>query len=332
MRIRIALLLALTSPPALAARNVVLFVGDGMGQAQVTAARVKHGPTVFDEFPHTAIVKTSAADRLVPDSAAAATAFATGVKVSNGVLSFDGAPIPTIAEIARKSGRSVGLVTTAEIVDAIPAAFYAHVKSRRDYAAIATQLLASGFDLALGGGARHFDLSRLRSESKWNLVTTGADLGSARLPLLGLFAPELLAPRAQAPAGEPSLAEMALRAVELLSKNPKGFFLLVENEQIDERLHSIETAAAIDEVKVLSDAVRALLPKLDLTRTLLLAVGDHETGGLAVLGESAFVQGGGTEHTTADVTLFANGATAERVHGTIDNTELFRILTRAMGL
>lgn len=164
-----SLVLSLPGAGALAdpvAKNGILFIGDGMGPAQVTAARIysanaRDGRLVLDSFPHTAIVRTWASDHMVADSAAAGTSLATGVKTYNGAIGVappaepGGEPIAieTILEKAKKAGKSVGVVSTTTVTHATPACFFAHVKSRGDVGEIAAQLVDEDtVDLAFGGG------------------------------------------------------------------------------------------------------------------------------------------------------------------------------------
>ncbi|MDP9363554.1 MAG: alkaline phosphatase [Chloroflexota bacterium] len=147
------------------ARNVILLVGDGMGQAhrlggQLLAAG-RNGRLAMDRLPVAGLMGTTSADpaHFVTDSAAAATALATGVKTSNGAIAIDldGRPLPTILELAKRAGKATGLVTTCQVTDATPAAFAAHVPHRSDQSEVARQYLeATGVDVVLGGGAAYW--------------------------------------------------------------------------------------------------------------------------------------------------------------------------------
>src|SRR4051812_18959347 len=143
------------------AKNVILFIGDGMGPVQRRVARLSNGTRdhglVMERLPVTGLVHTGCADPLadVTDSAAAATALATGVKTVNGAIGMDpaGTAVPTILELAKAAGKATGLVTTCQVTDATPAAFGAHVPDRRDQSEIARQFIEeSSVDVILGGG------------------------------------------------------------------------------------------------------------------------------------------------------------------------------------
>src|SRR5262245_60136045 len=172
-------------------RSAVLFIGDGMGPAYVTLARVAHagssGRLRIDTLPYTALTRTHSSDAVVTDSAAAATAMACGRKVPNGVLcedetavyaKKDGVRLESIAVWARKRGLRVGLVTTTTVTHATPAAFYAQQRDREDEPEIAGQAIASGFDLILGGGRRYFpeELRARGTKEGWVFVETAAAL------------------------------------------------------------------------------------------------------------------------------------------------------------
>ena len=130
------------SPPP---RNVIVLIGDGMGVSQITLTRLLHGRLALEDFPVTGLVRTDSADAWVTDSAAAATAIATGRKTNNFAVGMDaeGKPLRTILESARGRGLATGLVTTSRITHATPASFAAHVDSRQKEGEIAKQYLAS---------------------------------------------------------------------------------------------------------------------------------------------------------------------------------------------
>jgi alkaline phosphatase len=178
------------------AKNVILMIGDGMGSAELTAARweradgnpAAYSPTslAMDRLDYSGRVTTLAADAPVTDSAAAISAIMTGVKTNRGVIGLDattvkgasdGARVQNIAEMAMARGCATGVITTSRITDATPAGTYAHVNDRDDEILIADQLLSSGIDVALGGGYRSFIDSA--SEDPWGKEgrrTDGQDL------------------------------------------------------------------------------------------------------------------------------------------------------------
>lgn len=307
------LLLSLALPAAAArARNVILLIGDGMGPAQVALAemygREVHGRGLrmleAADRGRLGLSLTSSADSLVTDSAAAATAIATGHKTNNGAISQDpqGKRLPTILELARDKGLSTGLVVTCTITHATPACFAAHVPNRASEADIAVQMATAGVDVLLGGGLGFFrpkalggarsdgrDLLENMRQSGYAVVRTRQELSDCPARrVLGLFADGYLAPafvRQSQDPGQPRLAEMTGRAIDTLSRARKGFFLMVEGSQIDSRCHGNDAAGALHEVLEFDEAVGVALDFARRHRdTLVIITGDHETGGLVVTG------------------------------------------------
>ncbi len=327
------------------ARNVILFVGDGMGIATVTAARILEGQRrgepgeenrlAFEELPFVAFSKTYNTDAQVSDSASTMTAMVAGVKTQTGVLGVDerirrgdhtsveAARVRTILEEAEARGLATGVVTTTTVTHATPAGCYAHVpfrfweddsrmssEARADgFPDIARQLVefgvGDGLEVALGGGRRHFrpggeadpedprqpggrldgrDLTREWVEARdgaayvWNRDQFEAiDLATTR-HLLGLFEPSDMnweTDRAADEAGEPSLAEMTGLAIDLLSRDEDGFFLMVEGGRIDHGHHAGNAERALTDTIAFSDAVRVALAKTDPSETLIVVTADH---------------------------------------------------------
>lgn len=312
------------SPPSL-----VLVVGDGTGWQQwglLLAARRAAGETAPSAFERmaaagvTGAITTFAADSLVADSAAGATALACGARCGNGGVGVDaeGRPARSLFEEAGERGQWTGAVTTTALPDATPAAFTAHAKSRRLLPAIAAEQSARrDLRVLLGGGTQFFvprtaacsaagplgrgiadgpsrrgddrDLVKEMRERGFAVATDRASLlaGPAPERLLGLFAPWNLpyAVDRDAPgeAEAPSLPEMTARALEVLAKGPKGFLLLVEAGRVDHACHHNDAGAALAEMAELDATLDLLLRFREGRRDLLLVLtADHETGGLSV--------------------------------------------------
>ncbi len=298
------------------AENIILMVPDGMGLADVTAARLsKYGknplPLSFETLDQIGYQRTGSAGSVVTDSAAAASAWACGEKFANGEICHhgDGRPYrPSILELARKSGRATGLVATDAITDATPAAFGAHVPLRRCEHEIARQYLEnSQVNVLLGGGKASFtakepdpcgtagNFLRLAKERGYRTVhdRNGMEKAVAEgaTKLLGLFSDRALTPEyLRSPGtGEPRLPEMTASALKVLEKNPKGFFLLVEGSLVDKANHSNNFPYQVGEVLAFDETVatvRAWINRDSKRRgeTLLIVVPDHETGGFAITG------------------------------------------------
>lgn len=313
------------------ARNVILFIGDGMGQAHRFAGQLlsagRDGKLAMDRLAVLGQMGTMSADpqSFVTDSAAAATAIATGVKTVNGAVSIDpeGRERLTILELARSSGRAVGLVTTCQLTDATPAAFAAHVPHRVDQSEIARQYIERNHvDVLFGGGAAHwFPAGSCLPESlsadglaggigtQGNLVERATALGyefvsdapgleqslarrarGADGRLLGLFAAQEFFVQAAEGLGaiyDPpvSLADLTAAAINVLSQKPEGFFLMVEESAIDRMCHRNNAAVTLKGVLELDRAVQVALAFANRTpNTLVVVTADHECGGMAIAG------------------------------------------------
>jgi alkaline phosphatase len=289
------------------ARSVILLIGDGMGNAQRTAGRLysvgRDGQLAMDSLPVAGLARTWATDNVVPDSAAAGTALATGVKTRRESIGVDaaGGSATTILEMAKQAGKSTGLVTNVQLADATPASFAAHNIERRDYLAIALDMFSHNVDVLLGGGEDYFlpkgtagcfpddgdrtDGRNLIDEamaSGYKHVCSAADLSavdpSATDKLLGTFADyEMARPFT------PSLADMTDKALAILDKNSSGFFLMVEGGQIDLAAHANNAVGMLGDVAGFDAAVKvALQYQTQHPETLVIVTADHATGGLAI--------------------------------------------------
>ena len=343
-------------------KSVILMIGDGMGAEHRQAAQYANvgflEPLVMDNLPVRGELMTSSADKTITDSAASATAMATGFKTNNKVIGLD--PnlnfIPTILEQAQVLGKSVGLITTTHLAHATPAGFGAHVDSRYNYEEIAEQLSAAGVDVLFGGGEDFFlppdlvgcypgpgvrkdgrNLISEMIERGYTYICDGAflaDLDPDSTPyLLGLFGDAgMIRPY------QPTLAEMTAAAIEILKKDPDGFFLMVEGGQIDWAAHDNHTENVIANTLALDEAVAVAKEYVDgAGDSLLIVTADHETGGMSVgllssgkLNEDGpfEILGGGTfyvnwttgGHTATNVPLTASGPLADQLAGVHDNT------------
>ncbi|MGB3681954.1 MAG: alkaline phosphatase [Rubrobacteraceae bacterium] len=346
----------------------------------------------MDSLPHTGFSSTSPVGSGTPvtDSAAGGTAIASGVKTRNGTVGVDaeGERVPTLLEQAKEVGKSAGLVTTSQVTDATPAAFGAHVESRYNQSEIARQYLeATKPDVILGGGedywypegdpGAHPDSSSEDSEEgsrgyKGDLVAkaeklgydyvTGAEgLDSADGPkLLGLFANAQMfvsGPEGEGAVYDPavSLPVMTRKAIEVLSENEEGFFLLVEEEAIDEMSHANNAKLTLKAGQQLDESVKVAKDYVESNPdTLLIVAADHETGGMSV---EALDQGSEKQqldpgedgpfpvadseiqfsidwttgdHTAGNVPITAEGPGADRVEGVYENTHLYEAIKESL--
>ena len=338
--------MALAASQALAAgeaKNVILFIGDGMGPVTVTASRIfkygEAGKLAMDTLPRTARIRTYALDAQTPDSAPTMAAYMTGVKMRNEVLSMDGntlavrpspdttvtpnvgnavnncpatgngAAVPTLLEQAIAKGKASGIVTTARLTHATPAATYAHACHRDAEYDISRQAVpgGAGFNTALGSGVdvlmggisyywRPFNATTntrgrpdgrdLVAELQGKGYTAVSDLASfnaapATGKLIGLFDQALAQGHMsyeldRDPAKEPSLSQMTTKAIDILSKNPNGYFLMVEGGRIDHALHGTNAKRALADTIAFDDAIKTALGKVDLSNTLVVVTADHD--------------------------------------------------------
>lgn len=327
--------------------NIILFIGDGMGTAQVSAAIAASDNTlVFEEFPYSGFLKTSSSDQYVTDSAAAGTAMASGVKTKNGMIGMspDSAAVASIMEYAKKNGLSTGLVSTSSITHATPASFIAHNSGRGNYEDIANDFMSGGIDVFIGGGADHFIKRADGRDLTVGLKSMGYDVvfsldamkNSRSGKLAALLAPVHLARPDSGRAG--MLEQMTAKAISSLSKNKKGFVLMVEASQIDWAGHANDLIWSTSEVLDLSYALMVAFDYAKkMENTLVVATADHETGGLSLIGldeNSSAVKGnyGTIGHSATMVPLFSYGPGAENFSGIHENTFIFEEFMRLLKL
>ncbi len=297
---------ALVSATSMAggAKYVFLFIGDGFSVPQRMVAEefsreIGRGDMACNHLPFHATTRTCSATSLVTDSAAAATSMACGCKTYNGALGLDkdGKRVDSVAELAHRKGRKVGIVSTCFVTHATPAAFYAHRKNRGLLYQVGLDLLASGFDYFAGGGfggkskdskdpEYRGDLYALAAEAGYRVVTNKAPF-MALAPGCGkvLFAAcdEHLPQSIDSDGSFPTLAEMTAKGIELLD-GPDGFFMMVEGGRIDPAGHANDAATNLRDVLAFDDAVRVAKAFMDRhpADTLVVTTGDHETGGMAM--------------------------------------------------
>lgn len=329
---------ALTGPAA-PIRNVILCIGDGMGPGQVDAARCFAGTNLFFEsFPYQTRMTTFSAEGALTDSAAAATAIATGHKVYDGVLSLampgDGSELETLLEACQKLGKATGLVTTSYITDATPAAFAAHVASRYSHAQIAYDYLNRTRPEVLLGGGEDLGADEA-SAAGYTVVTDAAALAAVSVAgqprVCGLFGPSTLPYVYDGLGVFPSLLDMTRKALDLLENDPDGFFLMVEGGLIDHACHINDLERSVFETLAFDAAVKSVAEWAQgRGDTLVLVMADHETGGLSVLADNGAgnfpeVLWSTTGHTDTPVALYGWGVNAGLVTQTVDNVQVHAI-------
>ena len=300
-----------SAPAAPAPRNLILMIADGFGPASATLAREVAGRPLALDAHLVGAISTFAADTLVTDSAASATALASGVKTNNGMVGElpDGTAVRTVLEEAEAHGLATGLVTTSRLSHATPACFAAHVPSRGMEQEIAAQMLAQGIEVLLGGGRATFlprgdgglrgdgrDLLAEAGAAGYQVVVDPAGLAAAGPGrVLGLFNDSHMEFEIDRDAqAEPSLAAMTARALELLADDPDGFLLVVEGARIDHAAHANDAVSHLSDI-LAYDAAFAVAAAFaaESGDTLLVSTADHETGGLTLgrsIGHEAFYE------------------------------------------
>jgi len=317
-RLLVMLAALLLATGAQAAKNVIVMIPDGCAASLQTVARwYKGAPLAVDPLV-VGSVTTYMANSVVTDSAPAATAIASGYKSTDKFIgigpraedvlsvlptppeSLRYKPLATVLEGARLKGKATGVVATSNISHATPAGFYAHVHDRGLANDIMEHLVYQNVDVVLGGGRANLlpkalggartdgeDLLAVVKQRGYTVVenkTQLAALSSGRV--FGVFAADHMSPhidRAEFAPEQPSLAEMTAKAIELLSKDPDGFFLMVEGSQVDWAMHANDPIWAVTDFLAFDEAVQ-VARDFAATHgdTLLLAFPDHDTGGFSL--------------------------------------------------
>jgi alkaline phosphatase len=334
-------------------KNIILLIGDGMSFGQRELARLstagKNGKLNMERFPVTGIIKTNSANSLVTDSAAAATAMASGIKTDNGKIGMDpdGIKYMTVLETAKEKSMSTGLIATSSITHATPACFGAHVKNRDNETDIAKQLVENKINVLFGGGRKYFLpkkeggrrndginlIEQAQSKGYAYITTTKEMSGIDEHYVLGLFQEDEL----NTTPDEPALSELTEKALEILNRNATGFFLMVEGSQIDWASHEHNEKDTIKQTIDFDKAVKAAKDFAERDRqTLVIVTADHETGGLIVTARenSNTIELKWTSygHSAMPVPVFAFGPGAEVFTGVYDNTELAKKMAQLLGI
>lgn len=349
-----------------APKYIFMFIGDGMGKEHIALAEaaLENGaaggrPLSFTRFESRGAISTHSASSSKTDSAAAATALATGYKTNNGMLGLSpgGQKLTSVAALAKAAGKRVGILSTVSLNHATPAAYYAHVDSRSRNYDIGLALQASRFDYFAGGGLNEHaqqgkpDLYALAEQRGFTLVRDKQAILAAKpqaAPVLAIN-PELT-PNADMPYRADmtdkslTLADFVRKGCELLD-NENGFFMVVEGGKIDQAAHKNRAGRMVEELADFSEAVEAALAfaAAHPGQVLFVVTADHETGGLTRVkpgegkrtpirlpGVSAGSLGRGSaawawttgRHTPAMVDVYATGLGAWLFRGHYDNTDI----------
>ncbi|MDR1680004.1 MAG: alkaline phosphatase [Prevotellaceae bacterium] len=326
-------------------KNIILLIGDGMGIAQVYAGMVSSpAPLNIERMKTVGFSKTYSANDFTTDSSAGGTALACGVKTNNGMvgMSPDTVAVNSIMQIAKNNDLATGLVVSCNVTHATPASFVAHQPSRSMTEAIAADYLKSGIDVFIGGGRNDFEKRKdgrnLSEELRSKDYTVVHTLEAMNRVQSGKMA-ALLADNHPGKAAERDnlLVKGVYKSLELLSKNEKGFFLMVEGSQIDWAGHVNQSDYVVNEVLDFDKAVGVALDFADRNPgTLVVVVADHETGGLTLpkgdIAKRTFKAKFSTlKHTGVPVPIYSYGTGSEIFGGFMQNTGVFDRMLQSYG-
>lgn len=354
--------LAAATKPGKRAKNIIVFLADAGGLSTLSAASI-HGyddaqKLYVQSWPNIALSDTSTASNWVTDSAAGMTAIVTGVKTHNGVISQgpdavrgkqEGTPLKTILEYAEARGLSTGVLSNVSIADATPAACYAHASDRGRHGDIILQVFTprfgDGVDVVLGIGRKSIydqvaklgkNLDEIAATHKRPIYASLAAVPADNLRPIVLLDRDMNLPEA---------SQLALNA---LSRNKKGYFLMIEWDT-----HTDDPKRGLDNVVGFDKLIREIAAKVDLKNTLLLFTADHSFELRSVGGKRGdpILKGFdewkkthaaketvllpalrvGHSHTGEEVVVAAQGPGADQVRGFLPNTRLFQIMMNAYG-
>ncbi|MDR2046664.1 MAG: alkaline phosphatase [Clostridiales bacterium] len=322
------------------AQNVILLIGDGMGRRHVELGYF-FGYDAVKSMDYHGTVATRSVNFEPTDSAAAATAIASGTKVLNQSLNYDifGRALTNIGELSKNAGKKYGVAVTKNVTDATPAGFTAHNKNRADERGIALeQIRISRADVIFGLGRTYFEpyKDEIITSDRDYCVTYEELRASEKPSAIAVFDVDRIPEE-----GEFTLASIAMEAIRML-ENPNGFFLMVEGSKIDTYSHSNDMENMLRELRAFNAAVAVVLAYAAVTpNTTVIVTADHETGGLRLpanlapdlINDSLFTTG---NHTAADVDIFISGPGAaslvsQKIYK-IDNTDIFYIIRQLLDI
>lgn len=324
-------------------KNIILLIGDGMGVSQVFSGFSANNDQLYLQYaPYIGFQKTKSKNKYSTDSAAGGTAMACGIKTNNGVIGMDEnlKPVKSILELANENGKATGLVSASKITHATPASFIAHVESRRLYEDIATFFVTDQLDLFIGGGLDDFDkredtsslLPELKSKG-FKVITSQEELKKVEKgKIAGLLSSGHID---RYPKRGDFLPQSSNKALEILSQDEDGFFLMIEGSQIDWGGHDNDVGYVIEEMLDFDRTIGEVLKfAANDGHTLVIITGDHETGGMSIHHaepENGLVEGRFTtgSHSSLMIPVFAYGPGAEKFIGIYENTEIFQKMMNA---
>ncbi|MEK6878095.1 MAG: alkaline phosphatase [Nanoarchaeota archaeon] len=331
-------------------KNVILMIGDGMGKEHIRAAGMylngNSGTLSFESFPYQSEMTTHSADNAITDSAASGTAMATGVKVNNLVVSKripgNGEDLETILENQKDLGKSTGLITTDSIVGATPATFGAHTNSRFNFAEIFSDYLTGSKPNVLFGGGGSSVSTQQAIGAGYQTVTNAEELGALDINQTysaGMFGNGQMPYEYDGVGNLPHLSEMAIKSLEILSRNPLGYFAMIEGGNIDHAAHLNDIERDVYETVEFAKTVQQVydwhLERNLLDKTLIVVTADHETGGLRIIrnngkGNIPDVTWSTNWHTSTPVSVYGIGPRANLIEDVSDNTDIYELIKNSL--
>lgn len=325
-------------------KNVILLIGDGMGLAQIQAGlTANHGQLNMLQLKHIGLSQTRAANSDNTDSAAGATAMASGQKTNNRYIgmSVQGKPLVNLPDTLFGYGIKSGIISSGDITDATPAAFYAHNIERSSSTAIAADFLKGHVDVLIGSNQKSFfdnpdkELKDKLIKQNYQISTSLAELGNVKSGKSIVLLKDADTRPVKDGRGD-MLAQSLTQTIRLLSQNKKGFFIMAEGAQIDYGGHANDLPYVITELHDFDKAIAEAIKFADQDgETLVIITADHETGGLTLLDASTskgMVLGSFStnDHTSINVPVFAYGPGAKAFTGTYQNTMIFEKILKSL--
>ncbi|MCE7042509.1 alkaline phosphatase [Dyadobacter sp. CY312] len=323
-----------------AVKNIILLIGDGMGLAQIHAGLTGNaGKLNLAQFLNIGFSKTASSDNYITDSAAGATAFATGKKTRNRAIGVDSNLVASRSIIAdiQETGRKTALISSGDITDATPASFYAHRPERSMQDSIAKDYLSGKVDVLIGGGYAHFQ----KTGTDQKLKDVGVQVSNQWKDLASLQTPFVLLDEQNAKSvtnGRGNfLADAFKKSIDSFKGHKPGFFMMAEGAQIDYGGHANIVSYAVTEMLDFDRLVGEALKFADSNgETLVIVTADHETGGLTLLDgnlKTGYVDGhfSTDDHTGIMVPVFAYGPHSLDFRGVYENTEIYHKLMKLIG-
>lgn len=321
-------------------KNIILLVADGMGLAHLHAGfTVNKGDLTIFKLRNTALSLTASFDSYITDSAPGATAFSSGEKTNNRSVGVDpiGRKLKLLPEYCASRNKKTAIITSGDITDATPAAFYAHQSERTESLAILKDFFASPVNIIAGSGNASIDSFLLKKQIDDVPVLHSIDLLES-INTQKLIIADTMASKSVLKGRSNWLSKAFNKTVQVLSQNKDGFMMMIEGAQVDYGGHANDLPYLVSEVLDFDQLVSTVLKFADDNKeTLVIITADHETGGLTLMDgniEKGYVSGhfSTTDHTGIPVPIFAYGPMSYLFNGTFQNTEIFHRIFLAIGM